>query len=190
MNYWFDNNVLRTSSPGRSVLFHLDEAFHLAILRQTPRIYTLFLVTMSCAGWENNVTGFPPVLICGPCLKTSIPEWSLLKAGVPFLVTLQGARSPQTLKTPWITDWRKNAAGLWFFARRGVSLTYLLKLEPTLDLCCSSGHLENLTWQNILLGKIIIFCNWSFNNLFCIFKSNYINTFKASLQSMASESCF
>lgn len=68
MNYLFDSNdALSMSLLGRSVLFHLDKL--LAALRQTPSLFSLFLVTMYCARQESNVIGFtvvPPVLICRP----------------------------------------------------------------------------------------------------------------------------
>lgn len=66
--YLFDNSdALRMSPLGRSLLFHLDKPP--AALRQTPSLFAPFLVTMYCAGQENNVIGstvFPPVLMCGP----------------------------------------------------------------------------------------------------------------------------
>lgn len=64
MNYLIDNNdALRTSTAGRSVLFHLHKPLHLAALRQTHVFFALFLLTTSCAGQESNVigyAGFPP----------------------------------------------------------------------------------------------------------------------------------
>lgn len=68
MNSLFDNNgALRMSPLGRSVLFHLGKT--LAALRQTPSLFSPFLVAMYCAGQKSNVIGstvFPPVLICRP----------------------------------------------------------------------------------------------------------------------------
>lgn len=53
MNYLLDNNdAFRMSILGRSVLFHLHKP--LAALRQTPSLFSPFLVTMYCAGQESN----------------------------------------------------------------------------------------------------------------------------------------
>lgn len=54
---------------GEVSFFTWTKTLHLAALRQTPSLFALFLVTISCAGQESNVlgsTGFPPVLTCGP----------------------------------------------------------------------------------------------------------------------------
>lgn len=49
MNYLLDDNdALRMTPLGRSVLFHLHKP--LAALRQTPSLFSPSLVTMYCAG--------------------------------------------------------------------------------------------------------------------------------------------
>lgn len=116
MNYWFDtNDALRMSPLGKSVLFHLDKPLNLVTLMQTPRFLALFLVTMSCAGQENDVvdsTGFQPVLICVPDgFAWNIPELKPIDNTCAFYFT-RTFQSTDSWETPWTTERIKNAVDL------------------------------------------------------------------------------
>lgn len=98
------------------------------------------------------------------CMKRSIPELSLLTIG-PLLVTLQGPLTPQTPRTPWITDWSKNTVDLYCLQwEEFLWVTYwnlgLPQSCVTLQDTYSIQPGRILPWY--VSGKMTIFFNWSF----------------------------